>query len=328
MTLSWPAGPMPRPYHEIPEIDFNVDEFLQRDRGFKAVKDPQERVRREEILREALKLLPDELGREELGRRAGALAHEFDVKHPVGLLVCRALAKWQGLPSPRSHLDIHAVWAGAGVSTDDVSTNVLTLGLVGGSRQDQNPLVESLAATRAAGLPRAITLLELSRHPMDLSDVDVYTVETPAVLQRAIVVGLGEGDPMICTGGNLNRAVLALLNGGCRVHYHGDFDWTGLRIACFLAERMGQRFRTWRYDAASYRAGIEEATHDALLPDEGALDPTKVPGELRELCEVMCIERRAVYEEDVFELQLKRDIELRHDERIHIETERERHEGV
>jgi uncharacterized protein (TIGR02679 family) len=52
---------------------------------------------------------------------------------------------------------------------------------------------------------------------------------------------------------------------GATIHYHGDFDWDGVRIATLLRERFG--VRAWRFDAASYRAGLERHPQRARALD-------------------------------------------------------------
>jgi uncharacterized protein (TIGR02679 family) len=39
---------------------------------------------------------------------------------------------------------------------------------------------------------------------------------------------------------------------GATLHYHGDFDWGGLRIASSLLRRVP--WHPWRFTAADYRA--------------------------------------------------------------------------
>jgi uncharacterized protein (TIGR02679 family) len=50
-----------------------------------------------------------------------------------------------------------------------------------------------------------------------------------------------------------------LAKAGARLHYHGDFDWAGVRIGNHVMREHG--VKSWRYNAADYEpAAVEGAS--------------------------------------------------------------------
>jgi uncharacterized protein (TIGR02679 family) len=78
--------------------------------------------------------------------------------------------------------------------------------------------------------------------------------ENPAVVLAAANALGPAGPPLVCVGGQPTAAVVRLLThlaeAGCALHYHGDFDWGGIRIANLLWGRLPMR--AWRFDTRSY----------------------------------------------------------------------------
>lgn len=56
---------------------------------------------------------------------------------------------------------------------------------------------------------------------------------------------------------NAVMLLLRTLSGlGARLHYHGDFDGEGIRIAAYVIDKTGAR--AWRMSAQDYRAAWQE----------------------------------------------------------------------
>jgi uncharacterized protein (TIGR02679 family) len=59
------------------------------------------------------------------------------------------------------------------------------------------------------------------------------------------------------------RTLLAqLAKAGARLHYHGDFDWPGIRIGNIVTRDFGAR--PWRFGAADYAAAAGVASGEVL----------------------------------------------------------------
>jgi uncharacterized protein (TIGR02679 family) len=109
----------------------------------------------------------------------------------------------------------------------------------------------------------------------------VYVCENPVVVAAAADRLGAACPPLVCDGGYPNHAVLTLLAKLARytgLHYHGDFDWDGLRIANRLLEAVP--FRAWRFTAADYRAALaapKERYELRAQMVEAAWDPELAP---------------------------------------------------
>jgi uncharacterized protein (TIGR02679 family) len=236
-------------------------------------------------------------------------AHALDDGHPAGTLALSAARALAGLPfAAEVGADARrAGWAAVGVHLDELSSLVLCLGLPGDTR---TALGRVLAAQREAGQPAVLTLRQLRCHDASLvaGPGVVRVCENPVVIAAA-ADELGSGcPPLVCVGGQPSAAVWRLLDllgaGGATLHYHGDFDWGGVRIADAVRQRAGQRqsdWRPWRYDRDAY-----ESTATAVLAGSptGRLprlvgEPTATPWDPG-LAEAMA--RRGVRVEEEFSL--------------------------
>lgn len=217
---------------------------------------------------------------------------------PLGYLVLRGLAHRYEETTPSTAAQRRSLWETAGVVPDDLASQVLVLGLDarGGG------LAAWLRDAASEGIPFRITLHQLRRHGQVVlrEPLTVSVCENPAVL-RAAAEKLGGGSgPLVCTEGRPSVAALELLAGlvdaGCAVRYHGDFDWPGLRIAGqVLAATAGE---PWRFGAEDYLDALEPSSRVAARPLQGAVAPSPWDPQLATSME----ERdHVVFEEDVLD---------------------------
>ncbi|MBI3462343.1 MAG: TIGR02679 family protein [Planctomycetes bacterium] len=184
-------------------------------------------------------------------------SHALDHGSPVGTLVMRAIADQAGM---RDEIDAEArrdAWASVGVLLDELSFPVLTLNLKG----DPESLTgRSLNLHAAAGEPCRLTVRQLLRHPPQLDAAavgrSVYVCENPTIV-AAVANRLGaRSAPLVCIDGYPRTASRVLLNrlaaSGVQLHYHGDFDWSGIQIANLVISRHGAK--AWRFDSTSYQS--------------------------------------------------------------------------
>lgn len=198
-------------------------------------------------------------------------SHALDVGHRVPALVLRALALLHGRPLPRTAVERRELWAAAGVVCDDLSCDVLVLGV---APESDGLLHRYLSEHAAAGEPVRVTLRQLAGAPPVVlpSAKRVFVCENPAVVSVAADVLGRRSPPLVCLAGHPDTAALvllrALVDGGSELLYHGDFDWGGLRIANALGRSLP--FRPWRFTAADYLVAAEHAERIAL--DDRAVD--------------------------------------------------------
>ena len=166
---------------------------------------------------------------------------------PIRGLVLRALAAWQGLPTPSGAEQERALWELAGVVPDDLASQVLVLNLpaVGGL------LGSWLNEAAAAHVPYRATLHQLRLSPLTIECAEIFVCENPAVLRAAANRTTG---PLVCTEGVPSAAVHELLRAvrpGSVIRWRNDFDWTGVRVTGAALRRYPQAL-PWRMGAEDY----------------------------------------------------------------------------
>ncbi|MFF6882846.1 TIGR02679 family protein [Streptomyces sp. NPDC012421] len=196
-------------------------------------------------------------------------AHALDDGTPEATLTLSGIRALTGFADGSGAEWRRDAWASAGLLKDELSSTVLTLNLRG------TPALDWWADE---GEPAVLTLRRLIRRPLSVSAPVVRICENPTVLAAA-ADALGPAcPPLICLQGQPSAAALALLRhlhgNGSTFHYHGDFDWGGLRIAGALLRRVP--WRPWRYTAPDYRRAL--AVSDPELPPRALTGvPTRTP---------------------------------------------------
>lgn len=197
-------------------------------------------------------------------------SHALDDGTRLSSLVLRALAVLYGADMPDSAQGRRAIWSRAGVADDELSTTVLAVGL----RLDgDGPVARISRICAEAGQPVSLTLAQL-RAPGELAWPvgPVHITENPSVLALALRRFGAHCPPLVCTSGWPNTAVIHLLRQlavhGAPLHYHGDFDGEGIRIAAHVLAKTGAV--PWRMAAEDYRRAV---TRVPAGPDAGRLTP-------------------------------------------------------
>ncbi|WP_030058159.1 MULTISPECIES: TIGR02679 family protein [Streptomyces] len=233
-------------------------------------------------------------------------SHALDDGTRLSSLVLRALAVLYGTDMPDTAEGRRALWSRAGVADDELSTSVLAVGL----RADGDGPVAGIARMCAdAGHPVSLTLAQL-RTPGDYTGPagPVHITENPSVLALALRRFGPRCPPLVCTSGWPNTAVIHLLrrlaDDGASLHYHGDFDGEGIRIAAHVLAKTGAV--PWRMAADDYQAAVPRVPSG---PDPGRLTPA--PWD-RALVDSMAELRTAVVEEVVADLLLDDLADHRH----------------
>lgn len=185
--------------------------------------------------------------------------HALDDGTRCSGLVLRALASIHDAAMPENAQQRRALWEKAGVANDELSAVVLAAGIrpTGGDVASQ-----ILRLCAEAGQAAALTLGQLRQGTADLKGIpaDVWVVENPSVLAMALTRFDHRCPPVVVTSGWPNSAVVLLLQklaaGGARLHYHGDLDGEGLRIAAAIVARTNAM--PWRMTTADYLAAVTE----------------------------------------------------------------------
>ncbi|GEC56678.1 uncharacterized protein (TIGR02679 family) [Bradyrhizobium japonicum] len=216
-----------------------------------------------------LKLLPAKgMTRAQLAAKSLGDAHALDTGQAVATLV---LAIWRKVNLDRDICDdapalesarvrdngeerIRDIWAKAGILVNELARPALFLNL---------QISSGRLLPLPSGEPTYASLRFLLRSdPLWMAKgQDIYVCENPNVLAIAADELGVNCAPMVCTEGMpaaAQRTILQqLVIAGARLHYHGDFDWPGLRIANHVIREFGAV--PWRFEAKEYEAAVARA---------------------------------------------------------------------
>jgi uncharacterized protein (TIGR02679 family) len=216
-------------------------------------------------------------------------AHALDTGSPVGTLVLTALR--HGATADLDGERTRELWAAAGVLVNELARPALALNLPGPTGAEP-------------GEPGYLSLRRLLRSPPAWAVMSrpVFVCENPNLLAIAADQLGPNCAPLVCTDGMPAAAQRVLLTqlraAGAMLHYHGDFDWPGLRIGNQMVREHDAR--PWRFSTADYRAAVVGAPRPGRPLIETAVsalwDDT--------LADAMLTERLAIDEEGLADVLL------------------------
>ncbi|PSL06856.1 uncharacterized protein (TIGR02679 family) [Haloactinopolyspora alba] len=287
-----------------PELAGWIDGVRSRGRLRRAVSSATEAMQLVQDIRAVVDALPAD-GESIAGFSARVLhdAHALDADTPLGTIAASAVEALGGpgeLPYGSAAWR-RSAWASVGVLVDDLSSNVLTIGLPGGT---STATARALAAMTAAGQPAILTLRQVIADDPGVIPAKVSVCENPAVVSAAADRLGADAAPLVCVRGQPGAAAITLLlrlhGGGSAVRYHGDFDWGGVSIARTLATRV--RWYPWRFNANDYTDAVARHPRRDALPHL-ADDEQSTPWD-PELAEAMRVHRVRIEEELVLDTLL------------------------
>ncbi len=199
---------------------------------------------------------PEPVARARLAAMILGDSHSLDDDQPEGRLVISALAHLAGDGAPTDTAGRRQLWEGAGVTLDDLSSSVLTLGL---RPLPRGPLTEAAARWASAGVPLPIPLAAVRAEPWEVPQgTPVRACENPTVIVAAAARFGAACPPLVCVAGNpslaARRLLGALLANGADVAYHGDFGAGGLAIGNAIIGELGAR--PWRFRATDHHEAL------------------------------------------------------------------------
>lgn len=211
----------------------------------------------------------------------------------------------------------HLLYYEAGLLTDTISStiSVFQLAYAEDAAEQRDPMLESTKA-RILILPLRQLLAWKKLAP---ASEQVYLFENPQVfedivdeLQRRANSGTDERKvwpTLICTSGWPSVAAIRLLSlltetdPQIVLHYSGDFDLAGLRIAAYLQNRYPAHCRLWHLDPSSYLAALHHKSMSFDSTDFIALQA--LPAHFTPLVAAMQEKGRKAYQEGITSLLLK-----------------------
>ncbi|MGH3273858.1 MAG: TIGR02679 family protein [Streptosporangiaceae bacterium] len=183
--------------------------------------------------------------------------HALDVGTRCAGQVLRALAAIYDVPPPANAQERRALWDRAGVADDALSAVVLAAGIRAGGTSVAAQISRVCAE---AGQAAVLTLGHLRASDWTIGPAQVWVFENPSVLAVALARFGASCPPIVVTSGWPNSAAILLLRklatAGARLHYHGDFDGEGLRIAAAVVARTGAA--PWRMTSTDYLDAVAD----------------------------------------------------------------------
>lgn len=191
----------------------------------------------------------------ELAALAAGDSHALDIGNPLSAIVLRWVRRLTGLETLVDVEERRTAWASVGILCDELSAPVLVLNL-----RASGPSATARAMNVHAdnGEPYRISTRQLLRDAPEFVGVTarntVFVCENPGIV--AIVANrLGpHSAPLISIEGQPKTAAHLLFTklraANVRLLYHGDFDWSGIRIGNLMLRRYGAE--PWMFSAAEY----------------------------------------------------------------------------
>jgi uncharacterized protein (TIGR02679 family) len=282
----------------------------------------------------ALDQLPPSSSPERLAlfaQRISGDPHIFDPDRAEGRLFRHALLDLvdiSGGTSSQERIPLSDLYTNAGLLVDTISSNVAAFNLAGAIYQNgmSDPLLQAVGE-RVLLLPLR-QLLEWQS--VQAAMPDIYVFENPQVFEE-VIAGLTHSNivkalpTLVCTSGWPSTAALLLLDlllseqppdqqaqspANC-LHYSGDYDLAGLKIATYLLERYPGRCHLWRFDPESYVKTLHDEGVPANTADLAAL--SNLPGVFAPLVAMMQEKGKWAYQEGIAQLLIE-DVRRRQSE--------------
>jgi uncharacterized protein (TIGR02679 family) len=192
--------------------------------------------------------------------------HALDEGTRCTSLVQRALAAIYDVAPPANAQERRALWERAGVADDELSAVVLAAGI---QPAGEDVAARILRVCTEAGQAAALTLGHLRAAAWASVPAHVWVFENPSVLAMALTRFGRRCPPIAVTSGWPNSAAILLLqklgSAGTRLHYHGDFDGEGLRIAATVVARAGAA--PWHMTSADYLRAVSHGPSVGRVTD-------------------------------------------------------------
>lgn len=245
--------------------------------------------------------------------------HFFDLDRASGRLFRHALADLVSFSNGTSQQDAGQapdLYVNVGLLVDMISSNVAVFNLAGAFYRDgtSDPMPQA-AGERVLLLPLRQVIEWQSALP---TKADIYVFENPQVFEE-VISGLAHsnsGKPLptlVCTAGWPSTAALTTLDlllaqsPANRLHYSGDFDLAGLKIATYLLEHYPGRLLLWRFNPESYVKALHDEGVPAHAADLAAL--SSLPEVFASLVAIMQEKGKWAYQEGIAQL-LTEDIKI------------------
>lgn len=180
--------------------------------------------------------------------------HALDGDTFCGQLFLHLLALRQDRPYPASAEERDDVYFANGILCDSISSTVTQVGLILKEQQTEHPAFKELRRRNECCTLSLTNLNTISSATSPSGKA--FLVENQMLFSQMCDQAGAFHSPLICTSGQLQVAVLRLLDmlaaSGTRLYYAGDFDGGGISIAARLLTRYPDNLQLWHMTADDY----------------------------------------------------------------------------
>ena len=210
--------------------------------------------------------------------------HALDGDTFCGQLFLHLLAVRLGHSYPASAEERDELYFQSGILCDSISSTVTQVGLILKEQEKEHPAFLVLRRRMECG---TLSLTNLSKiTSAESPSGKVYLVENQMLFSQLCDQAERFQSPLICTSGQLQVAVLRLLDmlaaAGTTLYYAGDFDGGGISIAARLCARYPDNLQLWHMSAEDYECcrsevSLSENSRSLLKAAEGTpLEPIAI----------------------------------------------------
>ena len=239
-----------------------------------------------------------------LGAEVTKNPHCFDRQNAAGRLLISALSYLYREEEPVAQEDVLALYYKARIAPDDISSYTTCYGIhfYEGDREH-----EAYRHFVEKGEKYVLTLSNLSKLTGAYSKrKKVFIIENQMVFSQVCDEMVGEEYSVVCTSGQLKTASLflidLLLKSECKLYYCGDIDPEGIEIADRVLARGSRQILPWRMTTQDYYRSIS----NEMLTDKRLNRLNKIANaQLRELAELLKVEKIAGYQEHLIDLMVE-----------------------
>lgn len=186
--------------------------------------------------------------------RATTDPHALDSDTLCGQLFLHLLAKKLDRPYPTGAEERDEVYFENGILCDSISSTVTQVGLILKEQQTEHPGFKALRQRKEC-CTLSLTNLNLLSSAASPSG-KAYLIENQMLFSQLCDQASSFHSPLICTSGQLQVAVLRLLDmlaaSGTTLYYAGDFDGGGISIAAKLLARYPDNLQLWHMTTEDY----------------------------------------------------------------------------
>ncbi|MGZ0084362.1 TIGR02679 family protein [Caldibacillus thermoamylovorans] len=222
--------------------------------------------------------------------------HAFDLSTLPGKVLLSALqATVPGEWDVTSVESVNELLQSVGLLREDILNFATCANLLAETKKGPHPVfAAAVEANSALNVPLRDVLSLIRAYPANGGIV--YVVENAGVFSTL----LDTHAPLVCTNGQMNLATMRLLDllaaSGAKLHYSGDFDPEGLKMADRFLERYDSAAVPWRYSVDDYFAA-NPSVH--LPPERLAKLASVASAPLQPVKEAMAKTEKAGYQEAI-----------------------------